>query len=187
MDNENIYDRKWLKEGWAKRWEFNKEAYFYLADQPYSKKEPKTNAPVNNRPKKNLQWDIASVVFLHQLIMGELTLSPNHLRAPGILESALYKPQMAQHYSGADLILQITLLTFGVAQSQAFVDGNKRTAFAVADMTLWTQGESSFFPPLAFAIKLEELGSPEVKEKAKIKELERWMRVHLDVSKDLNS
>jgi len=42
------------------------------------------------------------------------------------------RPQHAAHYEGADLAQQAALLLCGIAETQPFVDGNKRTALVVA-------------------------------------------------------
>lgn len=49
------------------------------------------------------------------------------LRDPGLLEAALYRPQTGYY---ADLIEQAAALWESVSQNHAFIDGNKRTAFA---------------------------------------------------------
>jgi death-on-curing protein len=54
------------------------------------------------------------------------------LRDEDRLESALMRPQHAAHYEGADLAQQAALLLCGIAETQPFVDGNKRTALVIA-------------------------------------------------------
>jgi len=49
------------------------------------------------------------------------------VRDPGLLEAALYRPQTG-YYAG--LIEEAAALWESLAQNHAFVDGNKRTAFA---------------------------------------------------------
>jgi death on curing protein len=51
------------------------------------------------------------------------------VRDPGLLESALFRPQTG-YYS--DLIEEAAALWESLAQNHAFPDGNKRTAFAAA-------------------------------------------------------
>lgn len=41
------------------------------------------------------------------------------------------RPQHAAHYEGADLAQQAALLLCGIAETQPFVDGNKRAALVV--------------------------------------------------------
>jgi len=49
------------------------------------------------------------------------------LRDPGLLDAALYRPQTGYY---ADLIEEAAALWESLAQNHAFIDGNKRTAFA---------------------------------------------------------
>src|SRR5271166_4753023 len=49
------------------------------------------------------------------------------VRDPGLLESSLYRPQTG-YYAG--LIEEAAALWESLAQNHAFIDGNKRTAFA---------------------------------------------------------
>jgi death-on-curing protein len=49
------------------------------------------------------------------------------VRDPGLLEAALYRPQTGYY---ADLIEEAAALWESLAQNHAFIDGNKRAAFA---------------------------------------------------------
>lgn len=53
------------------------------------------------------------------------------LRDIGLLDSALARPRHAAQYGGADLGEQAATLIWGIAENQAFVDGNKRLALVV--------------------------------------------------------
>ncbi|MGH3025135.1 MAG: type II toxin-antitoxin system death-on-curing family toxin [Gaiellaceae bacterium] len=50
------------------------------------------------------------------------------LRSRSALEGALGRPASYAHYQHADLALQAAVLAHGIAESQAFLDGNKRLA-----------------------------------------------------------
>jgi death-on-curing protein len=52
----------------------------------------------------------------------------NDLLNVGQLESALARPRNAALYEDADIVRQAATLFWGIASSQAFKDGNKRTA-----------------------------------------------------------
>jgi death on curing protein len=52
------------------------------------------------------------------------------LRSRDALEGALGRPAAYAHYEQADVALQAAVLAHGIAQSQSFIDGNKRTALA---------------------------------------------------------
>ncbi len=51
------------------------------------------------------------------------------IRDQGLLEAALFRPQTGYY---ADLIEEAAALWESLAQNHAFIDGNKRTAFAAA-------------------------------------------------------
>ena len=59
------------------------------------------------------------------------------VRDPGLLEAALYRPQTG-YYS--DLIEEPAALWESLAQNHAFIDGNKRIAFAAAATFLALNG-----------------------------------------------
>jgi prophage maintenance system killer protein len=52
----------------------------------------------------------------------------NQLRSRSGLEGAVARPRTHAAYAGADVALQAAVLAHGIAESQVFVDGNKRTA-----------------------------------------------------------
>lgn len=62
------------------------------------------------------------------IIGGTAEQAADHLRNRQGLEGALARPASYAHYEGADLALQAAVLAHGIAESQLFVDGNKRTA-----------------------------------------------------------
>jgi death-on-curing protein len=118
---------------------------------------------------------VAEVIALHELILRKLGEAPRPLRDEGLLESAVTRPQMAAWYEGADLIRQAALLGTGNSQAQAFIDGNKRTAFQTIDSFLWVNGWEVVCEPLELAYRLEQFaersGDP-----AAIDDFEEWLR-----------
>jgi len=62
------------------------------------------------------------------VIGGTAGQAADQLRDHAGLESALGRPRNYAHYQGADLALQAAALAHGVAESQAFIDDNKRLA-----------------------------------------------------------
>ncbi|TPJ09042.1 type II toxin-antitoxin system death-on-curing family toxin [Mesorhizobium sp. B2-7-3] len=59
------------------------------------------------------------------------------IRDEGLLESALARPQQKEAYGEPDLSELAAAYLFGIAKNHPFVDGNKRTAFAAADLFLY--------------------------------------------------
>lgn len=71
-----------------------------------------------------------------------------HLRDEGALESAVMRPQMAEHYEGADIVAQAATLIAGITLAHAFLDGNKRTAATAGSVFLYLNGwEIDSLPP----------------------------------------
>lgn len=69
---------------------------------------------------------IMDVIALNEAILGR----PNGLGDEGKLTGGLARAEMAAYYEGADLAAQAAYLIAGVALAHAFIDGNKRTAYA---------------------------------------------------------
>jgi death on curing protein len=57
-----------------------------------------------------------------------VTQAADHLRSRDGLEGALGRPATYAHYQDSDLALQAAVLAHGIAETQPFVDGNKREA-----------------------------------------------------------
>lgn len=73
--------------------------------------------------------ELADALELYAAIIGGTpTQAADQLRDPGGLESALARPRSYAHYDDADLALQAAALAHGIAESQAFIDANKRLA-----------------------------------------------------------
>jgi death on curing protein len=98
---------------------------------------------------------LADVLALHEAVMERFGLPPAPLREEGLLESAVMRPRMAAYYSEADVIRQSALLAVGISQAQAFLDGNKRTAFAACDVFLRLNGLAFIGDPIELAMQLE--------------------------------
>jgi death-on-curing protein len=63
------------------------------------------------------------------------------LRDPGLLESALARPQHVRAYEAdADLSMLAAEYGFGLARNHAFLDGNKRIAFVATNVFLILNG-----------------------------------------------
>lgn len=120
-------------------------------------------------------FTVADVIAIHAEIMRRLGESPEPLRDAGLLESAITRPQMAAWYENADLIRQGALLAVGISQAQAFVDGNKRTAFAALDAFLFINGWELTGDPIALARQLEEIADHS-RDAAAFDAFEEWLR-----------
>jgi death-on-curing protein len=119
---------------------------------------------------------LADVLALHALVMERFGLPPAPLRDEGLLESAVMRPRMAAYYSEADIIRQSALLIVGISQAQAFLDGNKRTAFAACDVFLRLNGLAFCGDPLAIAMQLEAVAERQLSLEEAIDRFEQWLR-----------
>ena len=78
----------------------------------------------------------ADALFFHQLLI-ERYGGASGLRDAGALEAALHRPQTGYYDSH---IQEAAALLESLVQNHPFVDGNKRVAFAVADVFLRING-----------------------------------------------
>ncbi len=78
----------------------------------------------------------AEAIEIHRQLIERFGGTPG-LRDPGRLEAAIFRPQ-AGYY--AHLFDQAAALMESVANNHAFVDGNKRAAFALTDTFLRLNG-----------------------------------------------
>jgi death on curing protein len=70
------------------------------------------------------------VIALHAMAMGiSETEAAARLRSREGLESATARPLWHARYGQADLPRQAAVLAHGIAETQLFIDGNKRTAW----------------------------------------------------------
>jgi death-on-curing protein len=121
---------------------------------------------------------LADVIGLHRLAMEAMGSSAAPLRAggEGLLESAVMRPRMAAYYEGADLTRQAALLAIGISQAQAFLDGDKRTAFAAMDTLLRLNGLAFSGAPLDGARQLEAVATRPDGLDAATARFEAWLR-----------
>ena len=122
---------------------------------------------------------LADVLALHQAIMERFGAALTPLRDEGALESAVMRARMAAYYDGADIIRQAALLAVGISQAQAFLDGNKRIAFAACDVFLRVNGLAFSGDPLAIALQFEALAKREDSLDKATDRFEQWLRKHV--------
>lgn len=66
----------------------------------------------------------------------------DQVRDRGLLEAALMRPANYAAYQGADLALQAAVLAHGIAETQPFVEGNKRAALVALATFLLLNGHN---------------------------------------------
>ncbi|MDO4231889.1 MAG: type II toxin-antitoxin system death-on-curing family toxin [Lautropia sp.] len=79
---------------------------------------------------------VADVLGMHTVLMQRYGGAPG-VRDPGALEAALFRPQTGYY---DDIVAEAAALMESLAVNHPFVDGNKRIAFATADVFLRING-----------------------------------------------
>lgn len=79
---------------------------------------------------------VADVLSMHTVLMQRYG-GAGGVRDPGALEAALFRPQTGYY---DDIIAEAAALLESLAINHPFVDGNKRIAFAAADVFLRING-----------------------------------------------
>ena len=79
---------------------------------------------------------VADVLGMHTVLMQRYGGAPG-VRDPGALEAALFRPQTGYY---DDIVAEAAVLLESLAINHPFVDGNKRIAFAAADVFLRING-----------------------------------------------
>ena len=113
---------------------------------------------------------------LHVEIMEATGSESQGLRSFDGLSSALNRAPAAAHYLGIDLIGQSARLATGLSRSQAFVEGNKRTAYAVSTIFLDLNGYEFVGDPVAFSQQLDGLADSSVTDDDADMRFEEWLR-----------
>lgn len=95
------------------------------------------------------------------------------VRDPGLLESALGRPQNRHGYSPDVSIEELAAAyAFGIAKNHPFVDGNKRTAFTVAYTFLGLNGYDLNVGEPEVVRAVEDLAASRITEE----EFAAWLR-----------
>jgi death-on-curing protein len=112
---------------------------------------------------------LTEVLAIHEELI-DLYGGAHGVRDMGSLESALFRPQTG-YYN--DVIAEAAALLESLAINHPFIDGNKRIAFAVADVYLRLNGYVFDADPIKaydFMIGLFESGA------FRFEQLEPWLR-----------
>jgi death-on-curing protein len=96
------------------------------------------------------------------------------VRDAGGLDSALARPRNRWEYGEDDLAELAAAYAFGIARNHPFVDGNKRTAWVVANLFLDLNGHELTFDELEAVGTVERLAAGALPEE----ELAGWFREH---------
>ena len=115
---------------------------------------------------------LVEVLAIHDRLLAEFG-GASGIRDPGGLESALFRPQTGYY---DDVVAEAAALLESLLVNHPFMDGNKRTAFAVADIFLRLNGHRI----VASSDDAYEavVGALEVSE-GRFTRLEAWLRAHV--------
>ena len=112
---------------------------------------------------------VADVLGMHTVLMQRYGGAMG-VRDPGALEAALFRPQTGYY---KDIVAEAAALLESLAINHPFVDGNKRIAFAAADVFLRVNGWRLQRAPLlihAEMIQMFESGTVDMAH------VEPWLR-----------
>jgi len=99
------------------------------------------------------------VVAVHRLLITEHGGRPG-IRDQGLLASALARPRQRLAYEPRATLFELAAAYgFGLARNHAFVDGNKRTALAIAALFLELNGFTLAAPEPAAVVVIEQLAA----------------------------
>jgi death-on-curing protein len=109
---------------------------------------------------------VAQVAALHRFAL-EAHGGQDGLRDSTAFESAVMQPQNVWYYAGGDLFEIAAAYAFHLAESQAFLDGNKRTGMAAALTFLRLNGRTiprntDELYAAMLAIAARQIGKPEL-------------------------
>lgn len=96
---------------------------------------------------------VADVLGMHTVLMNRFGGALG-LRDPGALEAALFRPQTGYY---GDIVEQAAALMESLAINHPFVDGNKRVAFAAADVFLRISGWRIHRAPMLIHVEMIEM------------------------------
>ncbi len=96
------------------------------------------------------------------------------LRDPGLLESALARPEHLALYGNPDVADLAAAYAYGLARDHAFVDGNKRAAFLALGLCLRLNGYRLTATQVQATLTMLALAAGELSEEA----LADWIRTN---------
>ncbi len=97
------------------------------------------------------------------------------VRDEGLLHSALARPENLAIYGAPDVAALAAAYAFGIARNHPFLDGNKRTAYVVAELFLGLNGFVLTGSDVDAVLTFLALAASELSEE----ELGTWIRTNL--------
>jgi death-on-curing protein len=119
---------------------------------------------------------VADVLGMHTVLMQRYGGAMG-VRDPGALEAALFRPQTGYY---KDIVAEAAALLESLAINHPFVDGNKRIAFAAADVFLRINGWRLQRAPLLIHAEMIQMFESGTFDMAHV---EPWLRAFAIASK----
>lgn len=119
--------------------------------------------------------ELQLVVALHAESIAEFG-GLNGIRDEGLLDSALARPRQLLAYGDPNLFELAATYAFGIARNHAFVDGNKRTALAAADVFLQLNGFEIVVDEVQAVVAFQDLAAGEIDEAM----LAKWIEANAE-------
>lgn len=116
---------------------------------------------------------VEEVLALHEQILAATGGTQGVLHR-GSIDSAIERAKWGPFNQGPDLPQRAALLLRGVCQDHPFADGNKRTAFSVADGFLARNG----FRVAATADEVTSFMLDVAQGKTTLRQIARWIETH---------
>jgi death on curing protein len=116
-----------------------------------------------------------TVLALHEQLIARFG-GASGVREPGLLDSALARPQQLFAYGTPTLFDLAASYGYGLTKNHAFVDGNKRTAFTAAVLFLELNGWRFDATEADATVRMLALAAGEVSEADLAAWLERCSR-----------
>lgn len=122
--------------------------------------------------KRTLFLTLSETIELHSRLIERFGGKPG-VRDLGLLESALMRPQTGYYET---LSIEASALLQSLVQNHAFIDGNKRVAFAATAIFLRMNGyRLKIDPESGETFLIEEV----IKAKASIEKIADWLERHM--------
>ncbi len=98
------------------------------------------------------------------------------VRDEGLLDSAMARAQNLLAYGDPSLAEMAAAYCFGIARNHPFLDGNKRTALAAADVFLQLNGHEIVVEEVEAVAVIRDLAAGEIGEE----ELAAWIKANVE-------
>ena len=132
---------------------------------------------------KDPVWILKSVVLaIHAEQLVEHG-GKSGLRDPGLLDSALTRPQNLYHYEETDLFELAASYAYGLIKNHPFIDGNKRISFVVSVLFLSLNGYTLVASREEKVTNFLSLAGSKLSEK----ELAAWFKIEMSSSISLKN